>query len=46
MEKILRNDVEGLNNFLKYTLKDEETINRKCNIENDYQDFLEQSLSN
>lgn len=44
MNKILKNETDGLNEFLKYALQDEHSFQRKLQIENNYQKFLQRNL--
>jgi transposase-like protein len=44
MNKILKKETEGLDEFLKYALQDEKSFKRNLNIENNYQAFLKDNL--
>jgi hypothetical protein len=44
MNKILKKETDGLDEFLKYALRDEQSFKRNLQIENNYQKFLHRNL--
>jgi transposase-like protein len=43
MNKILKKETDGLDEFLKYALQDEQSFKRNLQIENNYQKFLQRN---